>query len=116
MRVYIAGALSAKEDKSRDPSTVVVDYLANVSRMCKVASKVRKMGHFPFVPALDLLLGVINGDWSEEDYRSTAIAFLEACGAILVISRSYGVNLEIERAQELGIPVYYNIESLGGVK
>jgi len=112
MRIYIAGALSSKEDRTRDPSKVVIDYLSNVSKMCKVASEVRKMGHFPFVPALDLLLGVINGDWDEEDYRGVGMAFLEVCDAVLVISQSWGVAKEIERANELGIPVYYRMEDL----
>ena len=112
MRIYIAGALSSKEDRTRDPSEVVVDYLSNVSKMCKAASEVRKMGHFPFVPALDLLLGVINGDWDEEDYRGVGMAFLEVCDAVLVISQSWGVAKEIERANELGIPVYYRMEDL----
>jgi len=112
MRVYIAGALSSKEDRTRDPSKVVIDYLSNVSKMCKVASQVRKLGHFPFVPALDLLLGVINGDWDEEDYRGVGMAFLEVCDAVLVISQSWGVAKEIERANELGIPVYYRMEDL----
>jgi len=105
-RVYIAGALSSKEDTDRDPSTVVIDYLANVSIMCKVASQVRKVGGYPFVPALDLLMGVINGDWSENDYRGIGMAFLEVCDMMVVISHSYGVEKEIKRAQELNIPVY----------
>jgi hypothetical protein len=110
MRVYIAGALSSKEKNGRDPSTVVVDYLSNVSKMCKAASEVRKMGHYPFVPGLDLLLGVVNGDWTEEMYRGCGMAFLEVCDAVLVISKSYGVMKEVERAEELGIPVYYSIQ------
>jgi hypothetical protein len=105
VKVYIAGALSSKEKKGRDPSTVVIDYLANVSKMCKVASEVRKLGHYPFVPAL--------GDWEEEDYRGCGMAFLEVCDAVLVISNSWGVAKEVERAKELGIPVYYELEELG---
>ena len=81
--------------------------------MCKAASLVRKLGHYPFVPALDLLLGVVNGDWDEEDYRGCGMAFLEVCDAMLVISNSWGVAKEIEKAKELGIPVYYKIEELG---
>jgi hypothetical protein len=112
VRVYIAGALSSKEKQDRTPSQVVVDYLLNVSAMCKVASKVRKAGYYPYVPALDLLLGVVNGDWTEEDYRDTGMNFLEVCGAVLVISDSWGVRKEVERAKELGIRVYYQLEDL----
>ena len=113
MRIYIAGALSSKENSERDPSKVVVDYLANVSRMCKIASQVRKLGHYPYVPALDLLMGIINGDWDEEEYRGIGMAFLEVCDAVLVTSWSYGVQKEVERAEELGIKILYTIRDRG---
>ena len=112
MRIYIAGALSSKENTNRNPSEVVIDYLANVSKMCKVASQVREAGHYPFVPALDLLLGAVNGNWVEADYRGIGMAFLEVCDAVLVISDSWGVRKEIERARELGIPVYFDMGDL----
>jgi hypothetical protein len=112
MRVYIAGALSSRENTERNPSKVVTDYIQNVSRMCQVASQVRRLGHYPYVPGLDFLLGVIAGDWEEDDYREVGMSFLEVCDAVLVISQSWGVSKEIERANELGIPVYYNLEEL----
>jgi len=112
-RVYIAGALSSKENENRNPSKVVTDYIQNVSRMCQRASEVRRLGYYPFVPGLDFLLGVVNGNWEEEDYRGIGMAFLEVCDAVLVTSDSWGVQQEISRAKELGIPVYYDIGDLG---
>ena len=113
-RIYIAGALSSKEKTNRDPTTVVVDYLKNMSKMCKIASEVRKLGYYPYVPGLDLLLGIINGDWNEEDYRGSGLAFLGVCDAVLVTSVSYGVEREITEAHTLGIPVFFDIMSLQG--
>ena len=112
MRIYIAGALSSKEKNNRTPSEVVVDYLQNVSTMCKVASAVRKKGHYPYVPGMDFILGVVNGDWEEEDYRDMGYEFLKVCDAVLVISNSWGVQQEVALAQALKIPVYYSIDSL----
>lgn len=112
MKVYVAGPLSSKEDTDRDPSKVVTDYIRNISIMCKVASMLRKAGHHPFVPGLDFLIGVVNGDWEEEDYRGMGMSLLEVSDAVFVISDSYGVRKEIERAQELCIPVYYELEDL----
>jgi len=109
LRVYIAGALSSKEKDKRNPSKVVTDYIMNVSRMCRIAGIVRKAGHYPYVPALDLLIGVVDGGFIEEDYRGIGMAFLEVCDAVLVISKSYGVEQEIARAKELGIPVFYKL-------
>lgn len=112
MRVYIAGALSSKENTDRSPSKVVIDYIQNIHKMCRVASAVRRLGHYPYVPALDFLLGVIAGDWSEDDYRGIGMCFLEVCDYVLVISESWGALQEIKKARELGIPVIY---SLGGL-
>ncbi len=114
MKVYIAGALSSKENNNRTPSQVVVDYIANVHKMCKVAGQVRKMGHAPFVPALDFLLGAVNGDWAEEEYRGIGMEFMEVCDAVLVISDSWGVQQEVKEAKRLCIPVYYFLEELSG--
>lgn len=111
-RIYIAGALSSKEDTTRDPSKVVTDYISNVHAMCKYAGQVRLLGHYPYVPALDFLLGMVNGDWDERAYREIGIAFLEVCDAVLVISESWGVSKELERAKELGIPIYWSIGDL----
>lgn len=112
MRIYIAGALSSKEDNSRTPSKVVTDYIQNVSAMCQWASLVRRKGHYPYVPGIDFLIGVVNGDWEEEDYRGIGMSFLEVCDAVLVISMSWGVQKEIDRAKELGIPIYYRLEDI----
>lgn len=112
MRVYIAGALSSKENSNRNPSKIVTDYLQNVSAMCRTASIVRRMGWYPYVPALDFVLGMVDGFWEEEDYRGIGMSFLEVCDAVLVISESYGVTKEVERATELGIPVYHTIQEL----
>jgi len=117
MRVYIAGALSSKEVTDRNPSKVVTDYISNVSEMCKQASVIRRAGHFPFVPALDFLLGAVNGDWDEDDYRDIGMSFLEVCDAMVVISLSSGVRREAERANDLEIPVYYGVKNfLEGTK
>lgn len=112
MRIYIAGALSSKENKSRSPSKVVTDYIQNVSVMCKAASEVRRKGHYPYVPGIDFLLGVVTGDWEEEDYRGIGMEFLKVCNAVLVISDSWGVQKELEEAKRLGLTIFNNIEEI----
>ena len=114
MKVYIAGALStlATKKDSRTPSKVVTDYIQNVSAMCLVAGVVRQLRHHPYVPALDLLLGAVAGDWEEEDYRGIGIEFLKVCDAVLVISDSLGVQRELEVARRLHLPIYYNVKDL----
>lgn len=108
-RIYIAGALSSKEKADRDPSSIIVDYISNVSAMCKAASAVMRKGHCPYVPCLDLLLGVVDGDWEEDDYRTINLGFLKVCDAVLVISKSFGVEQEVKLAKSLGLKIYSNI-------
>jgi len=114
MRVYIAGALSSKENTERNPSKIVCDYITNLSKMCQIASEVLKRGHSLYVPGLDFMLGVIAGDWTEKDYRGIGMSFLEVCDCVLIISDSWGVRKEVERAHDLGIRVYYRLEDLNG--
>lgn len=118
MRIYIAGALSSREKNDRNPSQVVADYIQNLNQMCWAAADVRGKGHFPYVPGLDFLLGVVVGTWEEEDYRGIGMSFLGVCDAVYVISRSWGVEQEVARARELGIPVFHFLEEIpnaGGV-
>lgn len=112
MRIYIAGPLSSKEVRDRNPSKVVTDYLSNIHRMVKAASAVRRKGHSPYVPALDFVLGIIAGDWTEDDYRGISDEFLKVCNAVLVIGISWGVEREIMIARELSIPIYFDIEDI----
>ena len=111
-RVYIAGALSSLPDgqpDSRTGSQVVVEYLQNCSFMIEVAGDLLHNGFAPFVPALDLLTGIVDGTLSEDAYRDTSLAWLEVSDAVLVISESTGVTRDVNRAKELGIPVFNTI-------
>ena len=80
--------------------------------MCWAATDVRRKGHFPYVPCLDFILGIVAGTWTEEDYRGIGMSFLEVCDAVYVISHSWGVEQEVARAKTLGLPVYYFLEEI----
>lgn len=117
--IYVAGALSGAQpgdNPNRSPSTVVCDYIRNVSNMCWIAGRLRQKGYYPYVPGADLLLGLVGGNWNEAMYRDMSMAFLEVCDAVLVTSRSSGVEREIGWARELDIPIYYTMEELEAVR
>ena len=114
-RIYIASALSTLPvgvAETRLPSTVVCEYISNLSHMAELATNLRNLGYFPYVPGLDFLLGIRTGDWHEEDYRTVSMAFLEVCDAVLVGKHSKGVDAEVRRAIDLGIPVFSSITNL----
>ena len=111
MRIYVAGQLSniAAQPDERTSSMVVVDYIKNVHVMCKVARILQKRGHAPYIPALDLLYGLVLGNIHEEDYRGMGIEFLKVCDAMFIINWSSGVKREVEVAKEIGLPIYNTI-------
>ena len=108
-RIYVAGALSTlapDETEDRSPSKIVVDYLSNVGKMLGLAFGVLNgLRAIPYIPALDLLLGIWSTNMTEEQYRVCSMSFLEVCDAIYVTSESKGVLSEVERAKELWMPV-----------
>jgi len=118
IRVYVAGALShkpgtsAEEDAERGPTKVVTDYIQNLAKMCQVSAKLREEGFFPYMPGMDILLGLVAGTWEEDMYREIGMAYLEVCEAVYVLNITWGVNREIERAEEFNIPVFYSLGDL----
>lgn len=108
-KVYVAGKLNA----------MAVDYLKNVSAMIKKSEEIRKLGFSVFVPCVDLLRGIVSGDFEYGDYFYNNVSWLRCSDAIYVMDNfetSQGTKEEIAIAQSCGIPVFYDIESLKKIK
>ena len=104
-RIYIAGKLN----------DMAVDYLHNVHKMMDAAETVRLAGFAPFVPALDLLMGIKFGYKNYEDYFNIGQAWLTVADAILLVpgwESSKGTAKEINLAESLGIPIFDNLDDL----
>jgi len=104
-RCYIAGRLNG----------MACDYIKNVHHMIYWAEIVRKIGCAVFIPGLDFLCGVIHGDWEYDDYFDNSQPWLAASDCIFVTpewEESKGTKREIEYAESLGIPVFYDIGEL----
>jgi len=75
-------------------------------------------GYAPFVPWFDYHFQLMLRDKENltvEDYYNYSLAWLEVSDVLFVISnhdKSVGVNREIEKAKELGIPIVYSIKEL----
>jgi len=111
MLIYVAGALSSGKGE-RTNSQVIVDYIQNVHSMCEAAIALIRKGHAPYVPALDILLGIVGGDLQEVEFRSVGLCFLIVCDAVVIISEGQGVRLEEEIGKELGKPIFYGVEDV----
>uniref|UniRef100_A0A6M3JTX8 DUF7768 domain-containing protein n=1 Tax=viral metagenome TaxID=1070528 RepID=A0A6M3JTX8_9ZZZZ len=108
-RVYVAGPYSADN---------VLDVLNNIRDGQRAGLEVLLAGFAPFVPWLDFHFQLMLRDGeklSVQDYYDYSMAWLEASDAVYVYrlrSDSKGVRVEIERALELAIPVYYSFSDL----
>ena len=97
MRIYCAGKLNGSD---------ATEYLRNVHKMISVALELKRKGHSPYVPALDLLIGIVAGDWDYKDYANLNMDFVDVCEALFYISPSFGADKELARAKELGKIIY----------
>jgi hypothetical protein len=106
LRVYVAGAYSSDN---------VIGVLRNMRNGLALAVGVMRAGFAPFAPWLDFQYGLI-GEFTVKEYQAASIAWLEVCDAMIVqpvgAETSNGTIREIARAQELGIPVFYSLDTL----
>jgi hypothetical protein len=91
------------------------DYIQNLHRMIIWANKVRKLGCSTFVPGMDFLAGLVNGDWIYADYFNSNQAWLEVTDAVFVVpgwENSKGTQKEIDFALKHNIPIFYTLEEI----
>ena len=88
------------------------DVAINVYRVIQVANELLKMGHTPYIPHLTHFWHIISPHpW--QTWLRIDLEFLTCCEAVLRLDGdSIGADMEVEKALELGIPVYYNIEEI----
>jgi hypothetical protein len=122
-RVYIAGPITPRGLR-KDTDNAAVEYLYNIRDMFRVAIQLMDNGYSPFVPACDFPLFLVD-DIAPEKMYGTGLAWLEKSDAILLLpydaEKCHGVVAELEKAKELGIPVFTSINDIneymvGGVK
>jgi hypothetical protein len=109
MRVYVAGPYSADN---------VISVFDNIRRGIRTSTEVFLAGYSPFCPWLDFLFEIVLRGEEKlvvEDYYRYCLDWLDVAEAILVLpgwEKSKGTLLEIARAKELGIPIYYSLQEL----
>ena len=104
-KVYVAGKLNAD----------AVGYIKNVHRMIKTAKLLRENGYSVYVPAIDLLEGIVDGNFSYDDYFDNSQPWLLAADAVFLTplwETSKGTKKEINLAKFVGIPVFEDINDI----
>jgi hypothetical protein len=107
-RVYVAGPYSADN---------VLDVLRNIGRGEKVCAELFSLGLAPFCPWHDksYVTDKPHYDFTVQQFYDYSMAWLEVSDAVLLIGdwqSSKGTLAEIERAEELGIPVFEHFSDL----
>lgn len=100
MKIYIAGRLRGS----------IPEYLNNCHDMLAWAKFIRELGHSPYIPCLDLLLGIYAGKMTFRDYFDISKEFLLVCDVLLVLPNwkgSKGVKAEIKAFEKTGRPIIY---------
>lgn len=101
MRIYVAGRYSDSN---------IIGCLNNIHDGIKASVEVLKMGHACFCPWLDYQFQFFDKTLTVEDYYRYSMAWLEVSDEVWVLKNSEnskGTQAEIERANELNIPVKY---------
>ena len=108
IRVYVAGCYSADN---------VLDVLKNIGRGEKACATIWKLGFAPFCPWHDksYQMEFCEEDFPVNKFYDYSMAWLEVSDAVCVIgdiANSKGCAMELKRARELGLPIFYSIEAL----
>ena len=93
-------------------------YIQNLNRMIRCAVKIRRLGYDVYVPGIDILMGLIAGNYEYEDYFDNSQAFLRRADLVIVVpgwETSKGTKREIELAHKLGIPVKFYCEVVNAI-
>ena len=108
-KVYVAGAMSANN---------ILGVLENISKGIKYGAEFLKRGYAPFVPHLDISFKLQQGEDYQvplQSYYDYTMEWLTVSDCVFVVpgwENSIGTINEMKKAQELGIPVYYDVEKL----
>jgi len=104
MRIYIASPYSNGNKMN------------NVLKSLEVAEAIRAMGFLPHPPLLSHYWDL----YYPHDYdywMAMCLEELSYCDAIFRITgESKGADMEVTKAKELGLPVYYSLEELAHVR
>ncbi len=108
IRVYCAGDYSANN---------VITTLQNIGKGLKACAELFEFGFAPYNPWADrdYILQRPYKNYDVKQFHAASMAWVDVADCLYVISgkgNKGGVDKEIKRAQELGIPVFYELGAL----
>jgi hypothetical protein len=104
-KIYIAGKLN--DD--------AVGYIKNMHKMIKTAKAAREAGFSVYVPCVDILEGLVDGNFTYKDFFDNSQPWLLASDGVLLTpgwETSEGTKREIKLAEDNNIPVFLSVEGM----
>lgn len=105
--IYVSGPYSALTREAR---------WNNVLKAVKVGIEIRAKGHYPLIPHLyddfDEVAKMMGHNFDWQSYMDMDLAILERCDCLYFIGESKGACIELERAKELGLQIFYSLEEV----
>lgn len=93
------------------------DVIVNVRNSIVAAEKLRMLGFCPYNPLFTMLWHMIFPHADIQFWYGYDLEWLEVCDAVFRLpGESSGADKEVERAKELGMPVYTSYAQLPEVK
>lgn len=111
MIVYVSGPYSASTNEGK---------LQNTQKAIDVGIELIRKGHTVLIPHLshytDMRAQELGVDISWEQWLEQDLKLLERCDALYFIGESRGACIELERAKELGLQIFYSLEEVPEVR
>ena len=105
--IYCAGPYSADTEEGR---------LANTQKAMGVALELINKGHYPYIPHLSHFLdGCAREQGIDLPWEFWMIFddfWLTKCDSLYFIGSSRGADIEMARAKELGLKIYYSLDEV----
>ncbi len=112
MKVYIAGKYLPKNCSMHDAARVAHE---NVQAAIQAGCELVKRGHLVHIPHFTHYMHLSDPELSGFDWHNYVLEWLRCCAAILMLpgwTDSTGASLELRKAREWGLKVYYDVEEI----
>jgi len=111
MIIYISGPYSADTNEGK---------LQNTQTAIDVGIELIRKGYTVIIPHLshytDMRAQELGIEFSWEIWMKQDLELLERCDALYFIGESRGACIELERAKELGLRIFYSLEEVPEVR
>lgn len=110
LKIYIASKYSADTMEEK---------LENTNKSIELGIEIALKGHIPFMPLLTHFFDLkaiekgINFDW--QWYMDYTDIWLQDCDALFYLSSSKGADIELSRAKERGLKIFYNLDEIDNI-